>query len=124
MKALAYLLSVLAVIGLAYWAYNENYATQNAMKEGRQVAARITRARERLAMLADEWAYQNRPDRLRALVLANYDALGLDSLSPDSFGSVEQVAFPPPPVPSLPVVDPDAPVMVGSAGARIGEEPL
>lgn len=122
MKTIAYLLSVLAVIGMAYWAYHENYATQDAMDQSRKVARQIAAAHERLSILNDEWAYQNRPDRLRDLVLANFDALGLVPMSPDSFGSVEQVAFPPEPEPALPQQGFNDPIAVGSDG--LVEDPL
>ena len=50
-------------------------------------------------MLEAEWAYLNRPDRLRALVDANAEALGLVPLDPAQFGEAAMVAFPPEPEP-------------------------
>ena len=35
MRGIAYVLAALAVFGLAFWAYRENYATQQVLKETR-----------------------------------------------------------------------------------------
>jgi hypothetical protein len=97
MKALLSILAALAVMGLAFWAYRENYATQAALDEVEQLEREIGNAREALSVLRAEWAYLNRPDRLRDLAELNFDRLGLLPLRPEQFGSVDQVAFPPEP---------------------------
>ena len=57
----------------------------------------IADEREAIAVLEAEWAYLNRPDRLKALVAANAAELGLEELTPDRFGEASMVAFPPEP---------------------------
>ena len=94
MRAFVCLCTVLAVFGLAFWAYQENYATQQALKETRKLRSEITEAQVRLNVLTAEWAYLNRPDRLRELAELNFDRLGLLPLRPDQFGAVDQVAYP------------------------------
>ena len=94
MRSLFYLLSALAVIGLAFWAYRENYQTQEAIAEAETLQRDIARARERLRVLNAEWAYLNRPDRLRDLAEINFDKLGLLPLQPYQFGRVDQVSYP------------------------------
>ncbi|MGA9254477.1 MAG: cell division protein FtsL [Roseobacter sp.] len=98
MRTFLYLLTMLGVISLAFWAYRENYATQGALSETRELRRDIREAHERLSMLRAEWAYLNRPDRLRDLADINFDRLGLLPLRPEQFGHVEQVAYPPDPI--------------------------
>ena len=67
MRGLLYLMSALMVVGLGFWAYNENYATQDSIREVRDLNRQIGEAHARIRMLNAEWAYLNRPDRLRDL---------------------------------------------------------
>ena len=104
MRTILFLLSAIGVVGLAYWAYMENYKTQTALGEVKQLQRDIAGARGRLGVLRAEWAYLNRPDRLRDLADINFDSLGLLPLTPDAFGYVDQVAFPAVELP--PITDP------------------
>ena len=101
MRTVLYILTAFAVVGLAFWAYRENYATQQALKETDRLHQEIRAAHARLTVLRAEWAYLNRPDRLRELAELNFERLQLFPLRPDQFGRVDQVAFPPPPEPDL-----------------------
>ena len=83
-KLLLNLSAIVLVVICATWAYRVNYATQEAMNRVADLESRSPREREALAVLNAEWAYLNRPDRLRALVAANAEALGLVELTPDS----------------------------------------
>jgi len=112
MRSLLYVMTFMTVIGAAFWAYHENYKTQDALGEAQAVRAEIRDSRARLAVLKAEWAYLNRPDRLRDLAEVNFDRLGLMALKPDQFGRVDQIAYPAPP--ELPITDP---VEISSAGA-------
>ncbi|MCW1949997.1 MAG: cell division protein FtsL [Octadecabacter sp.] len=94
MRSIFYIVSGLMVMGLAYWAYHENYETQASLKDVRSLHRQIGVAHERLNILEAEWAYLNRPDRLRDLAELNFDRLGLLPLMPDAFGRIEQVAYP------------------------------
>jgi len=95
MRSLFIVLSAIAVIGLAFWAYRENYRTQAALAEAQRLQHRIADARERVRVLNAEWAYLNRPQRLRDLADLNFDKLGLVNLSAAQFGRVDQVPYPP-----------------------------
>ncbi|SHH73808.1 cell division protein FtsL [Cognatishimia maritima] len=95
MRGLMYVLTVMTVIGLAFWAYRENYTTQTALDDAQTLQRQIGEARNRLAVLRAEWAYLNRPDRLRDLADLNFERLQLLPLRPDQFGRIEQVAYPP-----------------------------
>ena len=94
MRMLLYVLTAMAVFGLAFWAYRENYSTQQVLKETRQLQREIGAAKVRLSVLKAEWAYQNRPDRLRDLAEINFNRLGLLPLRPDQFGRVDEVGYP------------------------------
>ncbi len=94
MRPVLYVLSFLALIALGFWAYRENYATQAALKEVETLQRQIVGLREGLAVQRAEWAYLNRPDRLRQLAAANFDRLGLMPMEPSQFGQAAEVAYP------------------------------
>ncbi|NBT30888.1 MAG: cell division protein FtsL [Rhodobacteraceae bacterium] len=96
MRAILVVLTGLIVVALGFWAYRENYATQQAIKEVRELHAAIGAGHERLNMLDAEWAYLNRPDRLRDLADLNFERLGLLPLIPEAFGRVDQISYPMP----------------------------
>lgn len=106
MKTLMYAIVSLCVVALAFWAYRENYATQQALKETERLHRDIREAHARLSVLKAEWAYLNRPDRLRELADLNFEKLGLLPLRSDQFGLVDQVAYPPKPAVPLSVQNP------------------
>ena len=97
MRPVLYILSFLAVLASAFWAYRENYATQGQLREIAALQDEIATLRESIALQRAEWAYLNRPDRLRELATLNFDRLGLLPMEPEQFGYSSQVAFPAPP---------------------------
>jgi|MGYP000019659447 hypothetical protein len=119
MRAVMYLVAALSVMSLALWAYQENYATQQSIKNVRRLHAQIGDAHERLGMLRAEWAYLNRPDRLIDLAEINFDRLGLLPLGPEAFGNIEAIVYPLPEI--LPITDP---IDIRSVTPGGGEDPL
>jgi len=94
MRGILHIVSFLTVIGLAFWAYQENYQTQESIREARQLHREIGAAHARIRMLNAEWAYLNRPDRLRELAELNFDRLALIPLAPANFGRVDRITYP------------------------------
>ena len=115
MRSVLFVLTACAVIALAFWAYRENYRTQQALNLSEQLQAEIRDKRARLSVLRAEWAYLNRPDRLRDLADLNFDSLGLMPMAPAQFGRIDQVAFPLEEEGLLPITDP---IEVSSMGER------
>jgi hypothetical protein len=99
MRSFLYIMMFNAVMGLAYWAYQENVHTQHELTNVEELQDSIGQARNRLAILRAEWAYQNRPRRLQDLADLNYEHLQLLPLRADHFGHVDEVVFPPDPIP-------------------------
>ncbi|WP_293576851.1 cell division protein FtsL [Phaeobacter sp.] len=95
MKTLLYMMTSLVVLGLAFWAYRENYTTQQVLKDTRSLHRQIATEQARIAVLRAEWAYLNRPDRLQELADLNFDRLSLLPLRPEQFGRVDEVSYPP-----------------------------
>jgi hypothetical protein len=119
MRSILYLLAALAVMGLAFWSYQENYKTRDALADVRTLHNNIGAKHERLNRLRAEWAYLNRPDRLSDLAELNFDRLGLLPLMPDAFGRVDQIIYPLPDI--LPIV---VPIEVDSAPVNTDEDAL
>ncbi|MFN3662686.1 cell division protein FtsL [Yoonia sp.] len=119
MRGFLFVFVACAVIALAFWAYQENYTTQTAIREVRGLYSDIGAAHDRLKMLRAEWAYLNRPDRLADLADLNFDRLGLLPLRPEAFGQVGQIIYPLPPI--LPITDP---IELSADMIDLAEDPL
>ena len=97
MRTLVYLFTGLGLMVLAFWAYRENYATQQALKDLGAVQREIGRLQEAISVQRAEWAYLNRPDRLSELAAINFDRLGLLPLGAAQFASTARLPTPRPP---------------------------
>lgn len=118
MRPVLYVLSFLALIALGFWAYRENYATQAALKEVEGLQRQIVGLREALTVQRAEWAYLNRPDRLRELATANFDRLGLMPMEPTQFGAAAQVSYPAAKLPEISFTQDVQGTMADPAGAE------
>ncbi|WP_458790062.1 cell division protein FtsL [Yoonia sp. MH D7] len=119
MRSFLYVLAGLAVMALAFWSYQENYKTRDAISDVRRLHAQIGSNYERLGMLRAEWAYLNRPDRLSDLAELNFKRLELLPLMPNAFGDVDQIIYP---IPDELIVV--VPIDVNSAPVNTDEEAL
>jgi hypothetical protein len=106
-----------AVVASGFWAYRENYETQASLREVRGLKGQIAATQARLDRLDAEWAYLNRPDRLRDLVELNFQRLELLPMRPEVFAGVEDVPMPGAAVPVLSS-------FIVSSSAVATEEPL
>ena len=94
MRPFLSILSFIAMMAFAFWAYRENYATQTQLKEMSRVQNQIAALRDEIAMQKAEWAYLNRPTRLRDLAAMNFDRLGLMPMAPLQLATASDVAMP------------------------------
>ena len=97
MRPLLSALLAVPVLGLAFWAYAQDNRTQLALREEAGLEDALAAEREALAVLEAEWAYLNRPGRLRDLARLNDERLGLVPITAESFARLDQVPHPPPP---------------------------
>ena len=118
MRAVLYVLTFLSVIALGFWAYRENYATQASLREVRGLQREISSLREALLVQKAEWAWLNRPQRLRELVDLNFERVPLMPMEPGQFGNAAQVVFP---VPELPAIDLPDPGLEGIVSTSAGQ---
>ena len=95
MNKLGFAAAVLMIVAVAAWAYNVNYRTKMTLGRIDALRAEMAAEREHIQVLKVEWAWLNSPDRLARLVEANADRLGLAPMSPEHFGRVAAVPFPP-----------------------------
>ncbi len=100
MRSVLFLTATLIVMGLAFWAYRENYRTQRAINNMAGVQREIAGLREELGVLRAEWAYLNRPERLRELTNLNFERLQLLPFTSDQFVDLRAVDYPAPPPPA------------------------
>ena len=103
MRSFIYTITFASLVGLAFWAYQENIKTKSAIAYTKQLQKEIGIVRARLSMLRAEWAYLNRPDRLTELVDLNFARLHLVPLRASNFAKVNEIDF---------LSDPDLPNVI------------
>ena len=94
MRYIIYLLSLSMVLGVAYWAYTENYTTRASNLRVQNLQTQIVEERSALSELNAEWAYLNRPERLRDLADMNFESLRLVPLSARHFAELSDIPLP------------------------------
>ena len=103
MRSFIYSITFASLVGLAFWAYQENIKTKNVLAHTEKLQKEIGITRARLSILRAEWAYLNRPDRLTELVDLNFSRLLLVPLRASNFLEVDEINF---------LNDPDLPEVV------------
>lgn len=95
MTRLGFALAMAAVVATASWAYGVNYRTKQVLARVDRLHAQIAAEREAVEVLRVEWAYLNRPERLRRLVALTNDRLGLAPIAPANLADIAELPFPP-----------------------------
>ncbi len=103
LRSLIYTLTFACLVGLAFWAYQENIKTKNVIAKTEKLRTDIGITRARLSILNAEWAYLKRPERLAELVDLNFDQLHLVPLRASNFSEVKNINF---------LNDPDLPEII------------
>ncbi|PRY94820.1 hypothetical protein BCF33_0421 [Hasllibacter halocynthiae] len=93
MKGLAILGVAGTLLAMAFFAYRENDRTHAVLRDLARVERDIGRTRESLAMLEAEWAFLNRPERLRDLAAMTWEQLRLEPMRPSAFGRISEVPY-------------------------------
>lgn len=101
MRGALLILGLIMVVASATWAYKVNYRTQAALDRVAQLERDINAEAEAISVLQAEWAYLNRPERLRALAELHFAELQLMPLHPDHFSDPRMVVHPVPEDPLL-----------------------
>jgi len=101
MRAVFYVLTTLAIMLLAVWAYNENHKTQQSRAEVNELRREIRGLREAISVQRAEWAYLNRPERLRELAEMNFMRLQLMPMTGAQYGSIGEIVYPLPETPEV-----------------------
>ena len=95
MRWMLTLLGLALVVAFAGWAYGVKYKAQDALSRVEALRDDIAREKETISVLRAEWAYLNRPERLRMLTEKYFDQLGLMPIHAEHFADPAVVAFPP-----------------------------
>lgn len=96
MRGALYFIAAALVAFAALWAYDVNYQAKDALRRVAALRAEAAREREAIAVLRAELAYLTAPDRLRRLVAAHADALGLSPMQGAAFVRLASLPAPPP----------------------------
>lgn len=72
MRILIYITGIAAFLILAGMSYSQNYATRDVLAEIDTLRDTIKAKQKQLRALEDEWAYLNRPERIKALAVVTY----------------------------------------------------
>ena len=80
-----------STFAMGLWAYKINYDSRAADQRVKELEKSILSANKQFKILNAEWAYLNRPDRLRKLAEYYFSELRLTPMNPDDFISFSDV---------------------------------
>lgn len=88
MRLVLYVFGGLMIVAASFWAYSITYATQDRFDDIARLNRAIAKEREAIQVLRAEWAWMNSPDRLKRLIAANGEELGLGPMEPPRFAEL------------------------------------
>jgi hypothetical protein len=86
-RALNALLLCTSIVGLV-GVYALKYAVEETAAETRALTRQIDRQEGELSLLKADWAYLNQPAHVGPIIARHAEALGLQPLDPEQFGSI------------------------------------
>lgn len=97
MRLLLYITGILSLLALATLSYSQNYTTREVLSDIEGLKVSIRARQQQLRALQDEWAYLNRPDRIKALTVLNYTHIQLIRQLPEPPHQINDLPFNPDP---------------------------
>jgi len=97
MRILFYITGIAIFLILAGLSYSQNYATRDVLSEIERLRSTITQKQNQLRALEDEWAYLNRPERIKDLVVLNFQHLQMMRREPGPKQDFSSLPFMPAP---------------------------
>ena len=82
-----------SIVCIPNWVYREDHKTEEAGDRAESIQEQIGLANNRLRILKAEWAYLNRPERLKVLIAMNHGKLGLYPYTSENFGEIQDIPF-------------------------------
>lgn len=95
MKYVTPFIGLCGLTAVIFWTYNTNYQTRQAFDRLDALRGEIAAEGEAIRVLSVEWAWLNRPERLRRLIADHEESLRLTHLRADHFAAADTVPFPP-----------------------------
>jgi hypothetical protein len=83
--------SIAALIGV----YALKYSAEETAAEKAALERRIDRQQSELSLLKADWAYLNQPARVGPIIARHAEALGLQPVKPQQFGSIDDLPMRP-----------------------------
>jgi len=90
-KPFLYLLAAAVVVGFGYLTFVVNYETRDTRKRVVELQREIAFERETIGVLRVEWAYLNRPERLRILSETYFLELRLMPIHAEHFADRSEI---------------------------------
>ena len=82
---------IVSTFSLGLWAYKINYESRAANQRVKNLEESILSLNKEVKILNAEWAYLNRPERLRKLVEYYFLELRLNPINPDDFIAFSEI---------------------------------